>query len=89
MPVTLRGGIPDRRNRAVASGSTQRPRCPARMASNGTRLLRRPLTRNALPYYKDLIALAIFGSPTWVRTRALRMDGQSPPKIAHPGGAPD
>ena len=89
MPVTLRGGIPDRRNRAVASGSTQRPRCPARMASNGTRLLRRPLTRNALPYYKDLIALAIFGPPTRARTRALRIDGQPPPQIAHPGATPD
>ena len=59
------------------------------MASNGTRLLRRPSTRNALPYYKDLIALAIFGPPTWVRTRVLRMDGQSPPKIARPGATPD
>ena len=87
--MTLRGGIPDRRNRAVASGSTQRPRCPARMASNRTRLPRRPSTRNALPYYKDLIALAIFGSPTWARTRALRIDGQPQPQIAHPGATPD
>ena len=89
MPVALRGGVPDRRNRAVASGSTQRPRCPARMASNRTRLPRRPSTRNALPYYKDLIALAIFGSPTWARTRALRIDRQPPPQIAHPGASPD
>ena len=89
MPVALRGGIPDRHNSAVASGSTQRPRRPARMASNRTRLLRRPSTRNALPYNKDWIARAIFGPPTWVRTRALRKDGQSPPKIARPGATPD
>ena len=47
------------------------------------------VNEKCLALLQDLIALAIFGSPTWARTRALRLDGQSPPKIARPGGAPD
>ena len=78
VPVTLRGSIPDRRNRAVACSSTQRLCCRARMASNGAYGLRRASTRTALARNKDLLALAIFGSPTWARTRDLRIDGQPP-----------
>lgn len=89
MPVTPRGGIPDRRKRAVARSSTQRLCSCARMASNGAHGARRPSNRTALAHNKDLIALAIFGPPIWARTRDLRIDRQPLPQIARPGASPD